>query len=41
MKHARICYEGAVHDAAERDGQLLLDDGRCVSLRRRHAGCRR
>ena len=34
MKHARIVHEGAMHDAAERDGQLLLDDGRwCPSTR--------
>ena len=31
MKHARILYEGHTHGAQERDGQLLLDDGRLVS----------
>jgi 5-oxopent-3-ene-1,2,5-tricarboxylate decarboxylase/2-hydroxyhepta-2,4-diene-1,7-dioate isomerase len=30
MKHARVAYAGAVHDAVERDGQLLLADGRLV-----------
>jgi len=30
MKHARIVYEGIIHDAAERDGQLLLHDGRLM-----------
>ena len=28
MKHARVVYAGAVHDAVESDGQLLLADGR-------------
>ncbi len=32
MKRARILYEGAVHDAVEADGQLLLADGRRVAL---------
>jgi 5-oxopent-3-ene-1,2,5-tricarboxylate decarboxylase/2-hydroxyhepta-2,4-diene-1,7-dioate isomerase len=32
MKHARILYEGATHDAVESDGQLLLADGRRVAL---------
>ena len=31
MKHARVAYAGAIHDAVERDGQLLLQDGRLVS----------
>jgi 5-oxopent-3-ene-1,2,5-tricarboxylate decarboxylase/2-hydroxyhepta-2,4-diene-1,7-dioate isomerase len=30
MKHARISYQGVVHDATERDGQLLLADGRLL-----------
>jgi 5-oxopent-3-ene-1,2,5-tricarboxylate decarboxylase/2-hydroxyhepta-2,4-diene-1,7-dioate isomerase len=30
MKSARVVYQGAVHAASERDGQLLLDDGRLV-----------
>ena len=30
MKHARIVYEGVTLNATERDGQLLLDDGRLV-----------
>ena len=32
MKHARVAYAGAIHDATERDGALLLADGRSVSL---------
>ncbi len=31
MKHARVIHEGMVHDAIERDGQLLLTSGRLVS----------
>jgi 5-oxopent-3-ene-1,2,5-tricarboxylate decarboxylase / 2-hydroxyhepta-2,4-diene-1,7-dioate isomerase len=31
MKHARVAYAGAIHDSVERDGQLLLADGRLVS----------
>lgn len=31
MKHARVAYAGALHDAVERDGQLLLADGRLVA----------
>ena len=31
MKHARVVYEGAIHEATERDGQLLLKDGRLVA----------
>lgn len=31
MKRARIAYDGAVHDATEHEGQLLLDDGRLAS----------
>ena len=30
MKHARVAYAGAVHDATEHDGRLLLADGRLV-----------
>jgi 5-oxopent-3-ene-1,2,5-tricarboxylate decarboxylase/2-hydroxyhepta-2,4-diene-1,7-dioate isomerase len=32
LKHARILFEGAVHEATERDGQLLLADGRSVAF---------
>ena len=32
MKHARVVFEGAVHDATERDGQLLLADGRSAAF---------
>jgi 5-oxopent-3-ene-1,2,5-tricarboxylate decarboxylase / 2-hydroxyhepta-2,4-diene-1,7-dioate isomerase len=32
MKYARVAYAGAIHDAAQRDGQLLLADGRLVSF---------
>ena len=31
MKHARIAYDGAIHNAIEQDGRLLLDDGRSVA----------
>ncbi len=31
MKHARVAWAGAVFDAVERDGQLLLADGRLVA----------
>ena len=31
MKHARIAWAGAVHDAVEEDGQLRLADGRLVA----------
>lgn len=31
MKHARIQYEGTVHSATERDGLLLLADGRLLA----------
>ena len=31
MKYARVAFAGAIHDAVERDGQLLLADGRLVS----------
>jgi 5-oxopent-3-ene-1,2,5-tricarboxylate decarboxylase / 2-hydroxyhepta-2,4-diene-1,7-dioate isomerase len=31
MKHARVAYAGAIHNAVERDGQLLLQDGRLAS----------
>jgi 5-oxopent-3-ene-1,2,5-tricarboxylate decarboxylase/2-hydroxyhepta-2,4-diene-1,7-dioate isomerase len=30
MRYARIAYDGAIHDATERDDQLLLADGRQV-----------
>jgi 5-oxopent-3-ene-1,2,5-tricarboxylate decarboxylase/2-hydroxyhepta-2,4-diene-1,7-dioate isomerase len=30
MKHARVTFEGRVYAATERDGQVLLDDGRLV-----------
>ena len=32
MKQARVVYQGATFDATERDGQLLLADGRLVAL---------
>ena len=32
MKHARILLDGQVHEATERDGQLLLRDGRLVAF---------
>jgi len=32
MKHARINYQGTVHDATERDGALLLADGQLLSF---------
>lgn len=32
MKHARIVHQGVTHDATERDGQLLLADGRLLSF---------
>lgn len=31
MKHARVTYEGRIYAATERDGQVLLDDGRLVA----------
>jgi 5-oxopent-3-ene-1,2,5-tricarboxylate decarboxylase / 2-hydroxyhepta-2,4-diene-1,7-dioate isomerase len=31
MKHARVIHHGVVHDATERDGQLLLTDGTVVA----------
>ncbi len=31
MKHARVVYEGRAQHAIERDGRLLLDDGRLVN----------
>jgi 5-oxopent-3-ene-1,2,5-tricarboxylate decarboxylase/2-hydroxyhepta-2,4-diene-1,7-dioate isomerase len=32
MKHARVVHEGVAQDAVERDGRLLLDDGRMVAF---------
>jgi 5-oxopent-3-ene-1,2,5-tricarboxylate decarboxylase / 2-hydroxyhepta-2,4-diene-1,7-dioate isomerase len=32
MKHARVMLEGRAQHAVERDGQLLLDDGRLVGF---------
>jgi len=32
MKRARIAYDGAIHDATEHDGRLLLTDGRRVDF---------
>jgi 5-oxopent-3-ene-1,2,5-tricarboxylate decarboxylase / 2-hydroxyhepta-2,4-diene-1,7-dioate isomerase len=32
MKHARVAWSGAVHDAVEQDGKLLLADGRRVAF---------
>ncbi|RYZ13106.1 MAG: 2-hydroxyhepta-2,4-diene-1,7-dioate isomerase [Comamonadaceae bacterium] len=32
MKHARIRFEGSVHAANERDGRLLLADGRLLAF---------
>ncbi|NBS46846.1 MAG: 2-hydroxyhepta-2,4-diene-1,7-dioate isomerase [Betaproteobacteria bacterium] len=32
MKHARVVVDGRTHDATERDGQLLLGDGRLVAF---------
>lgn len=31
MKHARVVYQGQVHAATARDGQLLLDNGQAVA----------
>ncbi len=31
MKHTRVIHHGVVHDATERDGQLLLTDGTVVA----------
>ena len=31
MKHARVAYAGAIHNAVECDRQLMLADGRRVS----------
>ena len=30
MKHARIAYKGAVHIVSEKEGKLLLPDGRML-----------
>jgi len=32
MKHARIVFEGQIHSATENNGQLLLADGRRISI---------
>lgn len=32
MKHARVAYDGALHDATECDGRLRLADGRFVAF---------
>ncbi|MCY7317785.1 MAG: 2-hydroxyhepta-2,4-diene-1,7-dioate isomerase, partial [Ramlibacter sp.] len=32
MKHARIRYQGAVHEATERNGKLLLIDATLLSF---------
>jgi 5-oxopent-3-ene-1,2,5-tricarboxylate decarboxylase/2-hydroxyhepta-2,4-diene-1,7-dioate isomerase len=32
MKYARIIHEGVVRNATERDGQLVLDDGRVAAM---------
>ncbi len=32
MKHARVAYDRASHQATEHDGQLRLDDGRLVAF---------
>jgi 5-oxopent-3-ene-1,2,5-tricarboxylate decarboxylase/2-hydroxyhepta-2,4-diene-1,7-dioate isomerase len=32
MRHARVSWRGAIHDATERDGELLLQDGSTVSF---------
>jgi len=32
MKYARVIHEGVVRNAAERDGQLVLDDARLVAM---------
>ena len=36
MKHARVIHEGRVQRATERDGQLLLADGRLEQIYRRY-----
>jgi hypothetical protein len=30
MKRARVIHQGVLHNATERDGQLLLEDGQRV-----------
>ncbi|MGE3348820.1 MAG: fumarylacetoacetate hydrolase family protein [Ramlibacter sp.] len=32
MKHARVIHQGTAHNATERDGQLLLDNGQLVTF---------
>jgi 5-oxopent-3-ene-1,2,5-tricarboxylate decarboxylase / 2-hydroxyhepta-2,4-diene-1,7-dioate isomerase len=32
MKHARVAYAGAIHNAVERDGQLLLQEGQVAAF---------
>ncbi len=32
MKHARVIYQGATHDAKESDGMLMLQDGQRVTF---------
>jgi len=32
MKHARVVHEGVAHEATERDGRLLLRDGRLLAF---------
>jgi 5-oxopent-3-ene-1,2,5-tricarboxylate decarboxylase/2-hydroxyhepta-2,4-diene-1,7-dioate isomerase len=32
MKHARVAYDGAIHDATEHSGRLLLADGSLVDF---------
>jgi 5-oxopent-3-ene-1,2,5-tricarboxylate decarboxylase/2-hydroxyhepta-2,4-diene-1,7-dioate isomerase len=36
MRHARVHFEGRVHDATERDGKLPLSDGRLVAFDAAH-----
>lgn len=32
MKHARVAYDGAIHDATEHQGRLRLSDGRLIDF---------